>query len=55
MAKADYKLCDVCGNKHFYDSNISDERYWNEGIVLSICAECAETHEIIIKEKEVNK
>src|SRR5690349_8029348 len=25
MAKADYRLCDVCGEKAFYDSNLSYE------------------------------
>lgn len=26
MALADYRLCDVCGNKAFYDSNLSYEQ-----------------------------
>ena len=25
MAAADYRLCDVCGNKAFYDSNLNYE------------------------------
>ena len=30
MAKADYRLCDVCEEKTFYDSNLSYERHNEE-------------------------
>lgn len=26
MAKADYRLCDLCGSKAFYDANLNYER-----------------------------
>ena len=55
MASADYKLCDVCSSKHFYDAGISDENYlssYYKGGVKSICDKCLETHEIVIIERE---
>jgi hypothetical protein len=62
MAAADYWLCDVCGNKTFYDANLD---YHNDypcrkdgrmlprgcGDAASICERCAETHEVVIKIK----
>lgn len=64
MASADYKLCDVCGYKAFYDADVADDRYiatWNPGhknyrgeIVAPIgiavlCAECNKTHEAVVR------
>lgn len=31
MAMADYRLCDKCGEKAFYDSNLSYEFAWEKG------------------------
>lgn len=60
MAFADYYLCDLCGGKTFYDSNLS---YWDErmdaetghrvpdgrvGHMRAICTECAKTHRLEI-------
>lgn len=58
MAMADYKLCDLCGGKAFYDANITDPRYtatWDPseetpavGIAV-LCATCNKTHEAVIR------
>jgi len=57
MAMADYYLCDVCGNKAFYDANITDPRYsaiWDEREecdpigIAAICPECNKTHKAVI-------
>lgn len=62
MALADYKLCDVCGNKAFYDANIDDTRYtatWDDrektppiGIAV-LCPGCNQTHEAVIRPRPV--
>lgn len=60
MASIDYKSCDLCGYKAFYDANISDPRYvatWDpqeakewEPIGLAVlCYECNRTHEAVIR------
>jgi hypothetical protein len=65
MAAADYKLCDLCGGKAFYDANIEDSRYiasydptvtnfWDKSPVDPIgiavlCSDCNKTHEAIIR------
>ena len=61
MAVSDYYLCDVCGGKCFYDSNLNyDFENRNErgdpkldyvGDMAAICEKCAETHEIVINER----
>lgn len=63
MALADYYLCDVCGGKCFYDANLNYD-YDNRdpvthmpkldyvGDMAAICNKCAETHEIIVREKD---
>jgi hypothetical protein len=59
MASADYKLCDVCGNKAFYDADISDHRYvatydpeearkWDPIGLAVLCSECNKTHKAVI-------
>lgn len=59
MASCDYKSCDLCGCKAFYDANVSDPRYvatWDPqeakryapiGIMV-LCHECNLTHEVVI-------
>ena len=58
MAMSDYYLCDVCGEKAFYDANITDSRYCAtydptedaEPIGIAVlCSECNKTHELIIR------
>lgn len=59
MAMADYRLCDVCASKAFYDANLSYQRTtdpeemirgWNGtklhwlGDWAVLCRECAKTH-----------
>jgi len=64
MAAADYKLCDVCSGKVFYDATLNyndaeTEAEKTRGYSLDhlgdwavICEECAKTHKCIIVEKE---
>ncbi len=60
MAAADYRLCDICNCKTFYDSNLDyDWNNYNKTTGLSrtgdwavICEDCATTHEVIIQEKK---
>ena len=57
MALSDYKLCDECGAKAFYDMDITDPGYCATydpdedcdpiGIAV-LCAECNKTYEAII-------
>jgi len=53
MAMCDYRLCDVCEDKAFNDTNITDSRYcatWDpsedvDPVGLAVlCADCAKTH-----------
>lgn len=66
MAGADYKSCDVCSAKTFYDANLdyeqptkemmADKKYdwWLHGIGdwKVICPKCAETMKVIIVPKD---
>ena len=64
MAGADYRSCDVCGSKTFYDANLSYD--WEEhedrpfvrdtdyhlgylGDWACICIGCAKTHRVVIE------
>lgn len=65
MASADYRLCDVCECKTFYDATLNYEiapkehplypqyipsaRLGDWGV---ICIECAKTHEVRVVKKE---
>lgn len=58
MAIADYRLCDVCGCKAFYDAQISDPGYVAtydpsedaEPIGIAVlCWSCNKTHEAVIR------
>lgn len=66
MAACDYYLCDVCGSKCFYDSDLAWERSANPseclvsnpgmklgccGDIAAICRKCTETHEIVVRPK----
>ena len=55
MALCDYKLCDLCGEKAFYDTGVTDPHYcatWDpsedvDPIGLAVlCSECAKTHKV---------
>lgn len=54
MAGADYKSCDVCGRKTFYDAELSYnfDAYPKHGLRLGdwkvICEECAKSHRCVI-------
>lgn len=58
MAMCDYKACDQCGAKAFYDANVTDNRYcatWDpsedaEPIGISVlCSECNKHFETCIR------
>lgn len=54
MALADYRLCDRCEGKAFFDARLS---YSDDGLPVGagdmkvLCERCAETHEVIVREK----
>ena len=61
MAMADYKQCDLCGGKAFYDADIRDSRYiatYDPTEELSaiglavLCSDCNVTHEAIIRPRQ---
>ena len=41
MALRDYRLCDVCGCKTFYDANLDVSAV---GALVVLCQDCAKTH-----------
>lgn len=45
MALADYRLCDKCGCKVFYDANLDVSAV---GALVVLCQECAKTHSLHI-------
>jgi hypothetical protein len=62
MAMADYRLCDRCGNKAFYDSNLNydfdncdpvtgEPKLDRVGDMAVLCDACAKTYEVIIRLK----
>ena len=62
MAAADYRSCDVCGAKSFYDSVLDydfhkypDTGLFNLGNWMCLCRECSKTHEIAILRKASEK
>lgn len=62
MAGADYKSCDVCGCKTFYDANLDyDFDKYNEktglhrtGDHMALCEECSKTYELKAIEKDTS-
>lgn len=64
MAMCDYYLCDRCGNKAFFDANITDCRYtaqfdsseydedWGVVDMIVLCPDCSKTHKVIFVERE---
>lgn len=61
MAYADYRLCDICDAKTFYDANLNYERddtapdglkLYGLGDWSVICEKCAETHKTTIVRKD---
>ena len=63
MALADYRLCDICSRKAFYDADLEYERddadhpavrgeHYTLGYLGDwkvICRDCAKTHEVVIQ------
>lgn len=66
MAGADYRSCDVCSGKTFYDAQLDYQPpteemkaekkydYWLHGVGdwAVLCPECAKTHEVIVRPKQ---
>lgn len=59
MALADYRLCDVCEAKCFYDERLSydfaeypDTGLYNTGAWAVLCRDCAKTHKTVIVKAE---
>lgn len=59
MAASDYRLCDICDSKCYYDSNVEydfteypDTGLWNTGDWAVICRECSKTYQVIIQKRE---
>lgn len=60
MAGCDYRLCDLCEKKVFYDADLNYKPTKTElgytlerlGDWVVICQDCAVTHRCIIVEKE---
>ena len=59
MAYADYRHCDICDAKTFYDANVDYD--WNEypetglrntGALFVLCVACSKFHDILTKRKE---
>jgi hypothetical protein len=48
MALADYRLCDKCGAKVFYDAHVD---YMEKTKIGALCEECSGDHEIVIVSK----
>ena len=55
MAAADYRLCDICGSKTFYDSELDydfkkylDTGLYNLGAWICLCRDCIQRNRIII-------
>lgn len=61
MAAADYRLCDICKSKTFYDSDLNYDLPDFDGSIRGrdyslertgdwkvICRECAKTHKVVI-------
>lgn len=55
MAYADYRHCDVCDAKAFYDANLAydfkehgETGLFNVGDWKVLCKTCAKTHEVVV-------
>lgn len=61
MAGADYKSCEVCGSKTFYDAVLDyDFKEYNKVTGLhrtadhkSLCEECGKKYELLVAEKSI--
>lgn len=62
MAEADYRQCDVCGGKSFYDANLHYPDIWEDEPLPSgtgdwavICVECAKNYRCVVEMREDRK
>lgn len=60
MAGADYRSCDICRCKTYYDANLNwdFEAYPEHGLRLGdwkvICIECAKTYKCVIVKRDAD-
>lgn len=53
MAAADYRLCDLCFKKVYYDAQLDHEEVQaRTGAQKTLCLECAKTHDVVIIKKD---
>lgn len=59
MAASDYRSCDICGCKTFYDAELQydfkkypETGLYNLGDWVCLCNECSKTYEVTIQRKE---
>ena len=52
MAAADYRLCDICAGKAFYDASLSDDYTDHIGDWAVLCQSCAATFKVVIVPRE---
>jgi len=52
MAAADYRLCDVCDRKTFYDADLDPDYTDRIGAWAVLCRECAKTHDVVVVPRE---
>lgn len=70
MAAADYYLCDICGEKTFYDAKLDYEdidgnvnanpdtgQPWPFGVgwMVVLCPACAQKYEVTVTSKPLNR
>lgn len=62
MAASDYRSCDICGSKTFYDASLNwhepdDDHhagFWLPGLGdwAVICKQCAKTYETVVRHRD---
>lgn len=52
MAAADYRLCDICEAKTFYDASLSDDYTDRIGDWAVLCQSCAEAFKVVVVPRE---
>jgi len=57
MSAADYYLCDVCGDKTFYDAGLDYDKdgLVRVGAMVVLCEFCSKKYEIHIVSKDVGE
>ena len=53
MAAADYRLCDLCDRKTFYDADLADDYADRVGDWAVICPTCAGLFKVVVVPKDM--